>query len=248
MMTRKVQGLAGRQFVVTGGAGGIGRACARELLQQGARVLLVDLDAARLDEVRAELGCSDQLTVHVSSLASPQQAATALEAAGRPIHGLIHMAGLFEHDPLDPNDHAVWDRAMAANLTNGYDLAVAYQSRRDTSAVGRIVFCSSGAYRKGVPGRVSYSVAKAGIVGLTRGLSRQFAPHTLVNAVAPSAIRTAMTDAVFSERGAAILATIPLGRFGEPEEIASVVVFLCSEGASYLTGQTLNIDGGAWHS
>lgn len=248
MKASMVHGLEGRQFVITGGAGGIGQACARELLELGALVHLVDLDAGRLVEARAKLGGGEQLTVHVSRLASPTEAAAALDAAGRPIYGLIHMAGLFEHDPLDPDDHSVWDRAMAANLTNGYDLAVAYQKRRDTSTVGRIVFCSSSAYRRGVPGRVSYSVAKAGIVGLTRGLSRQYAPHTLVNAVAPSAIKTAMTNTVFSERGDAILATIPLGRFGEPEEIASVVTFLCSKGASYLTGQTINIDGGAWHS
>ncbi len=99
-----------------------------------------------------------------------------------------------------------------------------------------------------MPGRVAYSVAKAGVVGLTRGLSRQFAPHTLVNAVAPNAIRTPMTDAVFQERGDAILSTIPLGRFGEADEIASVVTFLCSDGATYITGQTINVDGGAWHS
>lgn len=240
--------LEGRQFVITGGAGGIGRACARELLDNGARVLLVDVDAGRLDEARGALGGGGELAVHVSSLASPVQAAAALDAAGRPVYGLIHMAGLFEHDPLDPEDHSAWDRAMAANLTNGYDIAVTYQKFRDTAAVGRIVFCSSGAYRKGVPGRVAYSVAKAGIVGLTRGLSRQYAPHTLVNAVAPSAVKTSMTDDIFQVRGDAILAAIPLGRFGEPEEIASVVTFLCSKGASYLTGQTINIDGGAWHS
>ena len=241
-------GLEGRQFVVTGGAGGIGQACARELLEHGARVLLVDLDADRLDMARANLGGGKQLAVHVSRLSSPAQAASALDAAGGPVYGLIHMAGLFEHDPLDPDDHSVWDRAMAANLTNGYDLAVAYQKYRDTSTVGRIVFCSSAAYRKGVPGRVSYSVAKAGLVGLTRGLSRQYAPFTLVNAVAPGGTKTAMTTSIFSERGDAILANIPLARFGEPEEIASVVCFLCSKKASYLTGQTINIDGGAWHS
>ena len=246
----------GRQFVITGGAGGIGRACARQLLAGGARVLLVDIDAARLDEVKASLGggaavatdVATHLATHVSRLASAKDAAAALDAAGRPIFGLIHMAGLYEPDPLDPEDHSAWDRAMAANLTNGYDLGVAYQTRRDARAVGRIVYCSSGAYRRGVPGRVAYSVAKAGIVGLTRGLSRQFAPHTLVNAVAPNAIKTGMTESVFKERGEAILATIPLGRFGEPEEIASVVTFLCSDGASYVTGQTINIDGGAWHS
>lgn len=241
-------GFAGRLFVVTGGAGGIGRACARDLLERGAQVLLVDVDATRLDAARVELGAGPNLATHVSQIASPRQAAEALDAPGRPVFGLIHMAGLFEPDPLDPKDHSAWDRAMASNLTNGYDLAVAFQSHRDTQAVGRIVFCSSGAYRRGVPGRVAYSVAKAGIVGLTRGLSRQFAPHTLVNAVAPNAIRTGMTSAVFDERGDAILATIPLGRFGEAREVASVVTFLCGEGASYLTGQTINVDGGAWHS
>ena len=241
-------GFEGRQFVVTGGAGGIGQACARDLLERGAQVLLVDVDASRLEAVRAALGGGASLAVHVSQLASPAQAAAALDAAGRPVFGLIHMAGLFEPDPLDPDDHSAWDRAMASNLTNGYDLAVVYQTRRDTNAVGRIVLCSSGAYRRGVPGRVAYSVAKAGIVGLTRGLSRQFAPHTLVNAVAPNAIKTTMTNSVFQERGDAILATIPLGRFGEPQEIAAVVTFLCGPGASYLTGQTINVDGGAWNS
>lgn len=243
-----MKGIADRQFVVTGAAGGIGSACARQLLDLGASLLLVDADADRLERVRDGLGGSGKVKTHVSSLASPREAAAALDAAGHPVFGLIHMAGLFEPDPLDPDDHSAYDRALASSLTNGYDLGVAFQTRRDTNAVSRIVFCSSGAYRKGVPGRVAYSVAKAGVVGLTRGLSRQFAPHTLVNAIAPNAIRTPMTDKVFQERGEAILATIPLGRFGEAHEIASVVTFLCSDGATYITGQTINVDGGVWHS
>ncbi len=243
-----MKGIADRQFVITGAAGGIGSTCARQLYDLGAYVLLVDVDAGRLEKVSEELGGGSRVRTHVSSLASPRQAGDALDAAGRPVFGLIHMAGLFEPDPLDPDDHSPYDRALASSLTNGYDLGVAFQSRRDTTSVSRIVFCSSGAYRKGVPGRVAYSVAKAGVVGLTRGLSRQFAPHTLVNAIAPNAIRTPMTDKVFQERGDAILSTIPLGRFGEAHEIASVVTFLCSDGATYITGQTINVDGGVWHS
>jgi NAD(P)-dependent dehydrogenase (short-subunit alcohol dehydrogenase family) len=238
----------GKQFVVTGGAGGIGIACARDLLQLGAHVLLVDIDESRLAQAQMALCGNQRLTTHRSMLANVNEATAALRAAERPIYGLVHAAGLFEHDPLDPEDHSVWDRAMAANLTNAYDIAVAYQSLRDTRETCRIVFMSSGAYRRGVPGRVAYSVAKAGIVGLTRGLSRQFAPHTLVNAVAPNAISTPMTTAVFEERGTAIQATIPLCRFGKPEEVASVVTFLCGPGSTYITGQTINVDGGAWHS
>ncbi|SMH30871.1 SDR family NAD(P)-dependent oxidoreductase [Mesorhizobium australicum] len=235
--------MAERRFVITGGAGGIGSACARQLIELGAKVTLVDIDKGRLERVRDGFptGSAD---IVVSAIDSPAEAARVLDAAGGAVFGLVHMAGVFEPDPLDADRHDVWDRAMAANLTNAYDLAVAYQSRRDTSQVGRIVFCSSTAYRRGTAGYVAYASAKAGIVGLTRSLSRQFAPHTLVNAVAPSAILTSMTVDVLKHRSDALLAGIPLGRFGEAEEVASVVTFLCGPGSSYVTGQTINVDGG----
>ncbi len=237
-----------KQFIITGGGGAIGQACCVDLLDRGARVLLVDVDQARLDTVMDELGANPNLAAHTSRLESPAEADAAFQAAGGPVHGLINMAGIFEHDLLDPEDRTTWDRSMAANLTNAYDLSVAYQKHRDLDTVGRIVMCSSLAFRRGAPGRVAYCAAKAGIVGMVRALSREFAPHTLVNAVAPGLIHTSMTAEVVAARGDDYLATIPLGRFGKPEDVAGVVTFLCGDAASYVTGQVINVDGGIWNS
>jgi 3-oxoacyl-[acyl-carrier protein] reductase len=240
--------LTDRNFVVTGGAGAIGRACATRLLDQGARVLLVDIDDARLAEAAATLAVDSRVAVHRSAIASPQEAAEVLDALGGQVHGIVHMAGVFEWDALDPSDHGVWNRAIAANLTNAYDLCVAYQSRRDMTAVGRIVMASSLAFRRGASGRAAYCAAKAGVVGLVRALSKDFAPHTLVNAVAPGFIRTAMTEELAQTKGDAYLAQIPLGRFGTPDDVAGLVSFLCSPDSAYITGQTYNVDGGLWAS
>jgi 3-oxoacyl-[acyl-carrier protein] reductase len=233
---------ANKRFIITGGAGGIGVATARTILDHGGHVLLVDLDADRLEQVRKTLG-ENRVFIAVSDLATPADCATIMEGA-KPIHALIHLAGLFERDPLDPEDHGVWNRAIAANLTNAYDMAVAMQGRTDTRDPARIVFASSIAYRRGSADRAAYAAAKGGIVGLTRALSRKFAPHILVNAIAPGLIVTRMSEPIVAERGDAYREEIPLKRFGQPSEVASVIRFLCSKDSSYITGQTITIDGG----
>ena len=239
---------AGRRIVVTGGAGGIGVETARTLLDHGAHLVLVDIDEERLQQARETLGTARIATL-CSAIDTPEGCAAALDSAGGPVFALIHLAGLFERDPFDPDDHGVWNRAIAANLTNAYDLAVAFATRFDRrDGPARIVFTSSVAYRRGSAGYPPYAAAKAGLVGLTRSLSRKLAPDVLVNAVAPGLINTRMAVDTIAARGEAYLKEIPLQRYGHPSEVASVIRFLCSRDSSYITGQTITIDGGITNS
>ena len=233
----------GKRIVVTGGAGGIGIETVRGFMEQGGHVIMADIDEAALERARAELG-RVRLGTIASPLDTPAECARVIAAAGAPVYALVHLAGVFERDALDPEDHGVWNRAIAANLTNAYDMAVAFSTRFDRREPARIVFASSVAYRRGSADRVPYAAAKGGIVGLTRALSRKLAPDVLVNAVAPGVIETKMADPIIAERGDDYRREIPLKRFGKPAEIASVIRFLCSPDASYITGQTITVDGG----
>jgi 3-oxoacyl-[acyl-carrier protein] reductase len=233
----------GKRIVVTGGAGGIGIETVRAFMDQGGHVIMADIDEAALERAQSVLG-RVRLGTIASSLDTPAECARVIEAAGAPVYALVHLAGLFERDDLDPDDHGVWNRAIAANLTNAYDMAVAFSKRFDRREPARIVLTSSIAYRRGSADRVPYAAAKGGVVGLTRALSRKLAPDVLVNAIAPGVIETKMSAPVIAERGEDYRNQIPLQRFGKPSEVASVIRFLCSPDASYITGQTITIDGG----
>jgi 3-oxoacyl-[acyl-carrier protein] reductase len=233
----------GKRIVVTGGAGGIGIETVRAFMEQGGHVIMADIDQIALERAQSVLG-RVRLGTIVSPLDTPAECARVIEAAGAPVYALVHLAGLFERDDLDPDEHGVWNRAIAANLTNAYDMAVALSTRFDRREPARIVLTSSIAYRRGSADRVPYAAAKGGVVGLTRALSRKLAPEILVNAVAPGVIETKMSAPIIAERGDAYRHEIPLKRFGKPSEVASVIRFLCSPDASYITGQTITIDGG----
>ncbi|WP_428486086.1 SDR family NAD(P)-dependent oxidoreductase [Rhodopila sp.] len=233
----------GKRIVVTGGAGGIGIETVRAFMSQGGHVVMADVDEAALARAQSSLG-RVRLGIIASALDTPAECARVIESAGAPVFALVHLAGLFERDDLNPDDHGVWNRAIAANLTNAYDMAVAFSTRFDQREPARIVLTSSVAYRRGSADFAPYAAAKAGIVGLTRALSRKLAPDVLVNAIAPGLIETKMADPIIAERGEAYRQEIPLKRFGKPSEIASVIRFLCSPDASYITGQTITIDGG----
>lgn len=240
--------LKGRTIAITGGAGGIGLSTARAFLQSNARVLLLDVAPQRLALAREQLGI-DGVTYHRSALEGPEACAIALRQAGTPVFALVHLAGIVEREFFEPEKRDVWDRTIAVNLTSAYDMCVAFQRQvnRD-DGLPRIVLMSSMAYRRGGIGAAPYCAAKAGVAGLTRALSRQLAPHILVNALAPGVIETPMTEVMRETRHDELIHDVPLQRFGKPHEVAALIHFLCGSAATFITGQVINVDGGVVNS
>lgn len=228
------------RIVITGAAGGIGRVTAKALRSAGYDLLLIDRPGRPLEELAKPL---DSAFAFVDS-EGLDAARTALATVDGPIYGLVHLAGMMEPDPKLAGEPAVWDRAMANNLDNAYAYATAMEERLPPGRIGRLVFTSSVAFRRGAGDYVAYSVAKGGLVGLTRALARRLRKQATVNAVAPGIIMTDMSVPLIIEAKDKLLAEITLGRFGAPEEVAQVIKFLVGWEASYITGQTLNVDGG----
>jgi NAD(P)-dependent dehydrogenase (short-subunit alcohol dehydrogenase family) len=233
--------LQDRLIVITGGAGGIARATAPLLLAEGARLLLIDPDAAALEGLAGE-----RVRTVASALTSPEECEAALGGVAQPIYALVHLAGIFRPDALDAAERPLWDQTIAANLTNAFDMAAAVRPRLDPAAVCRMVFASSLAFRRGSFDHIAYSAAKGGIVGLVRALARGLAPGALVNGLAPGIILTGMPDHIIGDpaRRERLLAETTLKRFGQPREVATVICFLLSEDSSFITGQIINVDGG----
>lgn len=236
-------------IIVTGAGGGIGVETVRAMAGDDRRLVCVDIadDAlARLDALGRLPGEQRRL---VSRLESPEACRAVAREAGAGLAGLVHLAGVFEPDPAGLDDMGIYDRAIAHNLTNAYMMANAVAERADRDRVGAMVFTSSLAFRRGSWAHVPYAAAKGGLVGITRALSRRLAPGMRVNALAPGIINTGMPAKLIEERGmSTVTAEIPLRRVGEAVEVAAVISFLMSEAASYITGQTINVDGGIINS
>ncbi len=235
--------LRGRTVVVTGGAGGIGAELCQQLAQLPTDLLVVDGNRDRLDALLGTLAGAGGVVRGVCSTLDDRDACVeVLQGAASELIGLANLAGVFEPDGDD--DDAVWARALAHNLTNARTMSLAFAERVPATHTGRIVMTGSMAGNRGAREYVAYSAAKAGLLGLTRALSRRLAPGITVNSVAPGIVLTDMPARVLAKRRAKRLEMIPLRRFGEPRDVAGVIIFLLSDAAAYITGQNINIDGG----
>ncbi|WP_373785170.1 GolD/DthD family dehydrogenase [Delftia acidovorans] len=239
----------GRTALVTGGAGGIGLAIARQLAEGGARVVLLDLERQALDVAAASLAEPRHhlaLAVDVTRPEGVEQAvATVLEATGR-IDILVNSAGVALLEPAGEVSEAAWDRTLAVNLTAPLLLAQAVAPAMRRQRHGRIINLASQASVVALRRHAAYCASKAGLVGLTRVLALEWASDGItVNAISPTVVDTPLGRKAWAGQvGEAMRALIPTGRFAQPEEVARLAVFLAGTHAGMLTGENIVIDGG----
>ena len=244
-------GLEGKGVIVTGASGGIGRAVTRAFDTTGARVMAVDLDQAKLDELVAGLTGRGHIGV-AADLRVISSHDGLVERARRELGNLYVLANLAavlrRRSSLDEITEDDWDLQHDVNLKSAFFLCRA--AGRAMIAQGRggriITFASQGWWTGGFGGSVVYAASKGGIVSMTRGLARTLGPHHItVNAVSPGQVNTPMlmTD-LAPEMYEAMKQQTPLGNVAEPEELAGTVVFLASDHARYITGATINVSGG----
>jgi NAD(P)-dependent dehydrogenase (short-subunit alcohol dehydrogenase family) len=238
-----------RVAVVTGAARGIGLATAKRFLADGWKVALVDIEAELLADAVASLKRSSEVMGEVCDVAEPDQVSNAFASVaarfGR-MDALVNNAGTATFKPILDTTYEEWSRVMAVNLTGPFLCAQAAARLMNETGGGAIINITSISGIRASTLRVAYGTSKAGLAHLTKQQAVEFASHGIrVNAVAPGPVNTAMAQAVHSpEIRADYHDAIPLNRYGLEEEIAETIFFLCSDRASYITGQVVAVDGG----
>jgi 3-oxoacyl-[acyl-carrier protein] reductase len=238
--------LDGKSALVTGASGGIGAGIARALHAQGASVVLSGTRQAALDVLAAELG--ERAHVAPADLRDPAAAEALVEAAERaagPIGILVNNAGLTRDMLALRMSDESWQTVLDVDLSAPFRLARAAMRGMLRRRAGRVINISSIVGATGNAGQANYAAAKAGLVGMTKALAQEVAPRGItVNVVAPGFVVTAMTDALPEAQKTRLAGAIPLGRLGQPQDIAAAVVYLASDEAGWVTGATLHVNGG----
>jgi len=239
--------LTDKRALVTGASGGIGRAIARALHAQGAVVALAGTRQARLSELADELG--GRCHVVTGDLASPVETAALVPQAemalGGEINILVNNAGINRDMLLARMSDDAWHRVIDINLTAAFRMSRAALRGMIRARYGRIISIASVIGFIGNAGQSNYAAAKAGLVGMTKSLAAEVATRNITaNCVAPGFITSPMTDVMTDKQRAAVLDRVPMNRLGVPEDIATAVVYLASDEAGYVTGETLHVNGG----
>jgi 3-oxoacyl-[acyl-carrier protein] reductase len=243
--------LAGRVAIVTGGSRGIGLAIAHLLAEDGASVVVSGRDAGRLEAAVRDLEAVGAGALAVTADAAKREDAQRLVEAARERFGridvLVNNAGITQDQLLVRMKDDDWDQVLDTNLRAVFLITRAVGKVMMRQKSGRIINITSAAGVMGNPGQVNYSAAKAGVIGLTKAAARELAHwNVLVNAVAPGLIETDMTASITAEARETLMQQIPLKRSGTPREVAEVVRFLAGDGAGYITGQTIHVNGGLY--
>ncbi|MDO8289446.1 MAG: 3-oxoacyl-[acyl-carrier-protein] reductase [Parvibaculum sp.] len=238
--------LTGKTALVTGASGGIGSDIARALHAQGATVALSGTRKEALDALASELGGRTHvLPCNLSDGAAVDALPKQAEEAMGSLDILVNNAGLTRDNLFMRMKDEEWDEVIRVNLTAGFRLSRASLRGMMKRRHGRIIGITSVVGVMGNPGQGNYAASKAGMIGMMKSLAQEVASRNITcNCIAPGFIRSAMTDALNDEQKARIMATIPAGRLGEASEIAAATVFLSSNEAAYVTGQTIHVNGG----
>lgn len=236
-----------KRVLITGGARGLGQEIARGLKDAGHDIVLCDIDETTLAQAGRDLGAAATERCDISEPAMVAAMFDRLEAAGLPIDILVNNAGTSVVKPVLDLSPEEWRRVLTVNLSGAFFCAQrAARAMRDRGTGGRIVNITSISGQRGGTGRAAYGASKGGLETLTKVMALELAEHGItVNAVAPGPVGTDLARATHSaETVAAYERLVPLARYGTPAEVASAVVYLASDAASYVTGHTLNVDGG----
>lgn len=249
-MEHRLFDLTGQTALVTGAAGGIGSAICHALARQGARLALSGTNAAKLRAFRDELNETYghdhvEITCDLSKAESVEQLVpAAIDTLGK-LDILVNNAGITRDNLIMRMKDEDWDQVIRVNLEAAFRLMRAAARPMMKARHGRIITITSVVGATGNPGQANYAAAKAGLVGMSKSLGQELASRGItVNCVAPGFIRTAMTDVLPDAQKDALNARIPMGRMGEGEDIGAAVAYLASREASYVTGQTLHVNGG----
>jgi len=241
--------LEGKRALVTGGGQGIGRAIALRLASLGASVAVVDLNGDGANAVAAEIE-REGGTAHGYELnvADPEQVDRVFSEVCEEMGGidiLVNNAGVTRDCLTMRMTQADWDLVLAVNLTGAFNCIRAVSRRMMSQRYGRIISISSVVGRIGNAGQANYAASKAGLIALTKSVAKELGKRGVTaNAIAPGYIETPMTESLPEKAREDFASRIALGRLGTPEDVANVVAFLASDDGDYVTGQTINVDGG----